>query len=125
MRVRDIPRAMASETSLVRACLNVLALHRVMAWRNNTGGFYAPSRRFIRFGKIGSSDIFSILPGGTFLAIEAKRPDGRLSPAQAEFLRQVRDAGGYALLITDAAALERWLVAGETGQTSRTGCVSR
>jgi hypothetical protein len=46
----------------------------------------------------GSADILGCLPGGRFLAIEVKAPDGRLSPEQREFLADIRGLGGIAIV---------------------------
>jgi len=54
---------------------------------------------FMRFGKVGSSDILGCLPGGRFLAVEVKAPDGRLSQGQQEFLEKIRGLGGMALVV--------------------------
>ena len=45
----------------------------------------------------GISDILGIYEG-RFLAIEVKRPGGRLSQYQKEFLKRVRDEGGIAIV---------------------------
>jgi hypothetical protein len=55
--------------------------------------------RFIRFGKVGSSDIEGVLPGGRFLAVECKAKDGRLSPEQKQFLAEVEALGGLAVTV--------------------------
>jgi hypothetical protein len=53
----------------------------------------------MHFGKVGSSDILGILPGGRFLAVECKAPEGgRLSPEQRQFLDEVRALGGLSLV---------------------------
>lgn len=96
-----------TETTLVRACLDYLALAGIFAWRNNTTGVYDPARgQFRRFqGLKGVSDILGVLPGGKMLAIECKQPTGRLSASQEEFLTRVRDAGGLALVVWEIDAL--------------------
>jgi len=69
-------------------------------WRNNTGAVQIAPGRFIRFGKVGSSDILGILPGGRLLCVECKAPDrGRLSPKQKQFLADVRKLGALALVV--------------------------
>jgi hypothetical protein len=61
-------------------------------------------------GRKGVSDILGVLPGGRALAVEVKRPGGKPTPSQADFLREVSQAGGLALVITSVeeirAALE-------------------
>jgi hypothetical protein len=102
------------ETELVGACLRLLALRGVFAWRNNSGAFVigkGRARRFVRAGAVGAPDIIGVLPGGRFLAVECKRPGRRPTPAQDAFLDRLRQAGALALVIDDVAALDRALAA--------------
>lgn len=39
------------------------------------------------------------LPGGRFLAVEVKAPDGRLSPEQKRLLAEVEGLGGLAVVV--------------------------
>ena len=92
-----------TESSLVKACLAYLQLAKVPAWRNNCGAaaFAGPAgrKRFVRFAVEGCSDIIGILPGGKFLAVEVKKPGGKLTAAQAAFLDNVRAAGGLGIVV--------------------------
>jgi hypothetical protein len=103
-----------SETDLVRACLQFLELHRVMAWRNNSRVMPGPGKggreRLIRFGVKGGSDIFAILKGGRFAAFECKMPKGRVSPDQERFLNEVIAAGGIGAVIRSVAELAEYVV---------------
>src|SRR4051812_32716276 len=105
-------RLTSKETDLVRACLDWLALHRVLAWRmNNTGGFDPVKKVFRSFhGLKGVSDILGVLPRaaevggarltiGAFLAVETKRPGERPRADQEAFLASVRDRGGVGLCV--------------------------
>ena len=53
----------------------------------------------MRFGKKGSNDILGVLPGGRFLAVECKAKGGRLSPEQKQFLANVQELGGLAVVV--------------------------
>jgi hypothetical protein len=102
------------EQDLVNACLQLLALRNVFAWRNNSGAFVlgeGAARRFFRAGKVGGSDVLAVLPpAGQLLAIECKRPGGKgPTAAQAAFLDSVRAAGGEAAVIRDVAELVQLL----------------
>ena len=79
-------------------------MRHVFAWRNNTGGF-KKNGHFYRFGLVGSSDILGVLPDGRFLAVECKRPGNRPTPAQDDFLKQVREKGGLALVVYEVQEL--------------------
>lgn len=97
---------------LVNACLTVLAAYRVFAWKNATGAVVT-EKRFRRYGKVGSGDIFAILPGGMFLSIECKVGRDDLSDDQIQFASDVQCAGGMAFVARDtvddlAAFLKGW-----------------
>lgn len=107
------------ESPVVKACLQVLQLARIFAWRNNTGAFVIPAantfaRRCIRYGYPGSADIFAILPGGRFLAVECKKPLGPRGGTggsvqtddQIAFERAIKSAGGEYVLIRSGKELE-------------------
>lgn len=99
-----------SETLIVAQCLEWLALHRIFAWRNNTGSYKTPEGRFIRYGHVGSADILGILPDGRFLAVEAKTATGTQSKAQRVFQEMVTRNGGVYILARSVADLEGALV---------------
>jgi len=97
--MRDSP-----EGRVVDAVLAFLKLKNVFAWRNNSGATVAgegASRRFVRYGLVGSSDILGILPDGQFLGIECKSPTGRTTKAQEAFLDEIEGRGGLAILARD------------------------
>lgn len=107
-----------SETALVRACLDLLKLRGVLAWRNNTGAAEYTDRwgksRMVKYGSVGSADIFGIISfvdgdgmphDGVFLAVECKMPGKNPTAAQTAFLDNVRKAGGEAHVVHDVAEL--------------------
>lgn len=66
--------------------------------------------RFVRFGRVGSSDILGITRDGRFLAVECKREKGgRLSDAQKDFLGRIRADGGIALCVSSPEELKKKL----------------
>ena len=91
-----------SETALVKACLEYLRLIGCYVWRNNTGMLYNKVGRPVAFGKVGSSDILGILPGGRFLAVECKIGRNPLSRSQQTFLDEVGRTGGLAIVVRDS-----------------------
>jgi hypothetical protein len=101
------------ETDLVCQCLSLLQLHRIPCWRQNTGAaaFGAGrARRFVKFSVEGCADVLGVVPpSGRLLAVECKRPGGKLTKAQAAFLDNVRAAGGLALVVRDVRDLQRAL----------------
>jgi len=107
------------ESPVVKACLQVLQLAGIFAWRNNTGMLVVPARgsfarRCIRYGYPGSADIFAILPGGRFLAVECKKPLGPRGGAngsvqtdeQIAFEKQIKASGGEYVLARSGMELE-------------------
>lgn len=88
-----------TEMALVRAIQEYLALAGCLAIRVNSGAVPIVNengRRFYRGAPAGTADILACLPGGKFLAIEAKRPGRKATPKQEAFLQSVRAAGGIA-----------------------------
>jgi hypothetical protein len=88
------------EGCVLDGCLRYLEARRIYHWRNNTGAVQIAPGRYIRFGKVGSSDILGVLPGGRLLCVECKAPNGgRLSPEQKQFLAEVRGMGAFAVVV--------------------------
>ncbi len=54
--------------------------------------------QWIRFGFAGQPDIMGMLKGGRLLAVEVKRPSGKVTPEQAEFLAKASTNGGCAFV---------------------------
>lgn len=75
------------------------------AWANNTGAIPVDDR-FIRFGKLGSGDIFAVLPKliagrmyGIHAEIECKTGNAVQRKSQKTHMRVVRNNGGVYLLV--------------------------
>jgi len=109
------------EAAVVRGCLAYLRTVRGwLAWRNNTGARQIGDS-FIRWGLVGSGDIFAIAPPnglhqrGLFLSIECKRPGGQLTVAQRVWADAVRRAGGLAVVAASVQDLEAALRAADLG----------
>jgi hypothetical protein len=99
-----------TESSLVRAVLQLLALRGVCAWRCNSGGLSrtdaAGRRRYYKFAGVeGLSDVAGVLPGGRALFVECKRPGRKATVAQAAFLDRMRAQGAVALVVEDVRDL--------------------
>lgn len=101
-----------TETMLVRACLDYLALRGVFAFRTNSGAVHAEYKgkhRFVRFSSAkGLSDIIGVIPGragrcgGWFLSVECKIGNRKLTDDQMDFANRVTKAGGLALTVRDS-----------------------
>lgn len=84
------------EKEVQKSILDYLSLNQIFHWKVNNVGIKKENGSFIPTGLIGISDILGILPGGKFLAIEVKRPGGKPTPAQLEFIKNINDNGGLA-----------------------------
>ena len=88
------------ESIVLDGCLRYLQARGIYCWRNNTGAVEIRPGQWVRFGKKGSSDILAILPpGGRLLCVECKAPNGKLTPEQKQFLEEIRELGGLALMV--------------------------
>jgi hypothetical protein len=77
-------------------------------FRNQVGATHTPDGRLIRFGLcVGSSDLIGWVPleitqdmvgqkVAVFAAVEVKKPGGKATEDQINFIRNVTRAGGYA-----------------------------
>lgn len=95
-------RIKSNEKQIQDAVLKYLSLRYnnkedTMFWRNNTGGAKTEGGGFIRFGALGSPDIF-VVSKGQIIGLEIK-DKAKVSDAQKEFAKKFTDAGGIYLVI--------------------------
>jgi hypothetical protein len=66
----------------------------------NVGIYKHATNRYIPlpFGEKGISDLIGCSPKGRFGAFEIKKPGGRPSPEQIDFLRRINEKGGIGVL---------------------------
>jgi hypothetical protein len=100
---------MTPEGAVVKACLEYLRLRGIFAWRNNTGSLRDKNNRPVFFGKPGSADIIGVMPGGRFICIECKAGRGKLSEKQKEFLHNIEQTGGLAVVARSIEDIEKAL----------------
>ncbi len=88
------------ERDIQKSILEYLKLRGFYAWRNQTQGTWDAGKGIYRNAQTlkGVSDILGVLSGGRILAIEVKRPGGKLSLDQVEFLKKVQGLGGKAFV---------------------------
>jgi hypothetical protein len=111
-----------NEAAVLKACLDYLALRGLNVARTNNAGVRRRDRTgrdFVAFhGTRGLADMVATLPVrpagsgvvlGAHLVVECKRPGGKLSPHQEQYLASVATAGGCALVVTDVGQLARGL----------------
>ena len=77
----------------------------VIPFRNT--GIYTKNKGWIPVRRKGVSDLLGITRGGKFFAIEVKKPGGRATPEQEQFLEDVRLYGCKAFVATDISDVQR------------------
>lgn len=99
-----LTRQEPTESDIQSAIMRALKIHPAVAWfgRFNSGAQVVgegKKKRFIRFSSVkGLSDILGQLTDGRTLAIEVKRPSGRVSEDQSAFIEKVQGANGIAFI---------------------------
>jgi hypothetical protein len=104
------------EDRVKAGCLRYLEKRGITVWNNPSGAVHIAPDRWMHFGKKGSADILGCLPGGSFLAVEVKAPNGRLSPEQKQFHEEIGGLGGLAIVARSYRDIEAALIeAGYSG----------
>lgn len=86
------------EKETQKAVLQYLAIRNIFHWRNNSGATKTIGGGFIRFGAVGSPDVFAIHKG-TIYGLEVKDVKGRLSDGQKIFQEGMNKAGGTYVVV--------------------------
>jgi hypothetical protein len=88
---------------LTKAIVHYLSLNGYEVWRQNTTGLYDPQKGVFRKNpqqKIGIPDIIGYRKAdGKFIGVEIKTGSDTLSLPQQIFLRELRAAGGIAMVV--------------------------
>lgn len=105
-----LPGMEIAERDVVKFVMNYFAFNKnVTVWRRNTGALPV-GKRFIRFGAPGMSDIYGIVRRtvcpicgravryGVHIEIECKKYGGRLSAAQKDYLAEITQMNGKAVV---------------------------
>lgn len=88
-----------SEKQIQDFVLELLKVHPKVAWASRVNvGAVRRGGRYIRFGERGMSDITGQLKDGRRLEVELKRPSGKTTPEQDEFIERVKRWGGVAFV---------------------------
>ena len=72
------------EKEIQKQILDYLGIKKYFYWRNNTGAMptmYKGRKGFVRFGDVGSPDIFLVREGRIY-GLEVKTPKGKQSDTQ-------------------------------------------
>lgn len=87
----------SNEKAIQNAVLEYLSLKKVFHWRNNTGALKTENGGFLRFGTVGSPDVF-VIHKGRIIGLEIK-DKARQSDGQKEFEKAMKKAGGEYYII--------------------------
>lgn len=97
------------ESEIQKACLDYLRLLNIPRRKINTVGIKKADGSWIPSQSRGTADIIGVLRSGRFLAVEVKRPGGKLSKEQVEFLEEFDRGGAVCMVVTSVEELEKFI----------------
>lgn len=88
------------EKDIQKKILQWLQFNGIFCWSNKTQGTFDPKRKVFRTSTQlkGVPDILGVLPDGRFLGIEVKRPGGKVSDEQVDFMVRANLRGAFAFV---------------------------
>lgn len=95
------PMREQKESEIQKSIVDYLKLKKYVVFKHrNVGIFKQDTKKYIPLptGELGISDIIGCSPRGQFVAIEVKKPGGKPSDNQIDFLHKIRLNGGIAIL---------------------------
>ena len=96
------------EQDIQKQILNWLRWKGIPCYKHQNAGIRKPDGSYIPTHTRGVSDIIGCLPKtGRFLAIEVKRPGGKPTPEQQQFIDTINAAGGLAFVARTIEEVER------------------
>lgn len=96
----------------VKECLDYLKIFYKRI--DSQGKFHAGAGCMLPSSNVGISDIIAIGSNGVFMAIEVKKPGGKISSEQWNFLHDVARAGGIAIVCVSEVEIYHFLKDGKT-----------
>jgi hypothetical protein len=91
---------MQVEQGIQRAILDYLRFRGIPCYKHQNAGIIKRDGSYIPTHTRGVSDIIGCIPkSGGFLAIEVKRPGGKPTPEQQQFIDTINQAGGLAFVV--------------------------
>lgn len=90
-----------TEQQIQKAIIDYLKLKKFIVFKHRNVGIYKQDTGSyipLPCGERGISDIIGCSSAGRFVAIEVKKPGGKASPDQKDFLARIEASGGIALL---------------------------
>jgi hypothetical protein len=117
---------MQVEQGIQRAILDYLRWRGIPCYKHQNAGIMKRDGSYIPTHTRGVSDIIGCIPKtGRFLAIEVKRPGGKPSPEQQQFIDMINGAGGLAFLamsVEDVISKLPRIEANEQPKSMQSGC---
>lgn len=112
----------ASEQGIQKSILDYLRLKKYVAFKHHSTGSGVRNGKafFFSHSEKGISDIIACSREGRFIAIEVKKPGGKPSEEQLDFLERVNQNGGIGIL---AYSLDD--VIGKVGDTNKGRSLAR
>lgn len=102
-----------SEKQIQNLIVSYLGWRNVFCWTNNSGSFALSnkdgSKRYFKAGLKGSADIIGIAADGRMIALEVKTAKGKTTPAQDDFLAQIKLRGGIAGIVRTIEDVDKLL----------------
>ena len=98
------------ESKVQRSVIVRLSRLGIKLWRRNVGGItaeYHGTRRYVRFGAAGQSDLWGLDQTARHWEIETKRQGGKPTPAQLAWLKDLTVRGAVAYWGDSANVIER------------------
>ncbi|MGC9455227.1 MAG: VRR-NUC domain-containing protein [Phycisphaerae bacterium] len=99
------------ELAVQKACLAYLRERGALMAVTDAGAAHRAGAYFGSAVPRGWPDITGVLPGGRFIGVECKAPNGRQSPAQKAMQREIRSRGGLYVLARSTDDLTKQLEA--------------
>jgi len=86
------------ESDIQHTIIQYLKYKKIFAWKYNSVGIKKPNGSYIPIGLKGVSDIIGLTDDGKFIAIEVKMKGNKPSIYQEEFLNQIKQRNGIAIV---------------------------
>ena len=94
------PAFVVKEGDVLNSVMQFLSIHKIPAWRQNSGALKDARGHLVRFGKKDSADITGIDPKtGRRLEIECKAPGKKLREGQRQFLDMINRCCGIGICV--------------------------
>jgi hypothetical protein len=98
------------EQHIQKQILDYLRFRGIPCYKHQNASIRKPDGSYIPTHTRGVSDIIGCLPKtGRFLAIEVKRPGGKPTPEQQQFIDTINGAGGLAFVARSIEDVQQYL----------------